>query len=123
MTLLAFPVPQETRSALGEAMHQARLRCEMKLETIGALMGGLRAEAVYQMEQGQRSVNVERLALMATDADGRRFLALFVQQFAEMVGVEDLDAIASQLRIVNGLFARRMAKAALGNVEQERKRA
>jgi hypothetical protein len=125
---LAAAVPRATRTALGVALQQARIRANLKLATVGAFMGGISAESVHQMEAGERKVDMERIALAGAvaehDADARRFVDAFLRCFAALCGVEDFDAVSEQLRITNSLIVMRMAKAELQeHVSNERKRA
>lgn len=102
----------DERVSVGLAMVQAREASHLKLASIGHLMG-ISAQAVSQMEHGDRDVSLARLLLLRSDADGRRYLDAFVRGVATLAGVEQTDAlVAAVLTLVEPVRAR-MAKAAL----------
>ena len=110
MFLSVCTVPHDERCSLGRAMVHARESSGLKLSSIGHLMG-ISAQAVHQMEHGDREVSLARLLLMRTDVDGRRYLDCFVRALATLAGVEQTDAlVAAVLALVEPVRAR-MAKA------------
>lgn len=103
-------LPHDERVSLGRAMVQAREQSGLKLSSIGHLMG-ISAQAVHQMERGEREASMARLLLLRTDVDGRRYLDCFVRALATLAGVEQTDAlVAAVLALVEPVRAR-MAKA------------
>ena len=113
-------VPHDERCSLGRAMVRARESSGLKLSSIGHLMG-ISAQAVHQMEHGDREVSLARLLLMRTDVDGRRYLEAFTQAWATLAGVEQTDGlIAAVLQLVEPVRAR-MARAEIRQTQEMRR--
>lgn len=123
MFILAMPVPSGNRLLIGQAMRVARAVSGLKLETIGALMGDLKASVIAEMERGDREPQLSRLYAMTRDDDGRRYVEAFTQEFASICQVEQTDRLVSEISKLFALVKTRMAKAELGNSESERRSA
>lgn len=107
-----------------QCFERARLRCELKLETIAGWMGITRPRLCQILGAGD--LRIGKLLVLATHAEGRRFLEAFFNELSLVMGLRQWDAIASDLHRINEIFhtTMRMAKASLRSVEDdERKRA
>ncbi len=103
---LVVKVPAHLVTDGKQAFYRALEQSGLKLETIARLMGGQSYQAVQDslLKGGPKAWH---LLMLALDADGRRFLACFLQEYAELAGVEDHDAIAARLSEVVASFNRR----------------
>lgn len=110
---LAVKVPTAVTQAGALAFERARRRADVKLDVLAHLMG-IPYQQLQQQAQGNGHLSTWRLLMLMTDVDGRRFLGYFLQEQADLIGIEDLDGIAARLEDMRrALVSRRMAKADL----------
>jgi len=113
-------VPIDLTVAVARAVEEARQSCGLKLESLASLMG-ISREQLSQELRGQGVISLSRLVMASRDVDGRAFWLAFLPALGELVGVEDLDAVAAQLRrVVAALDTRVMAKADLSTQGQRK---
>jgi transcriptional regulator with XRE-family HTH domain len=113
-------VPIDLTVAVARAVEEARQSCGLKLESLASLMG-ISREQLSQELRGQGVISLSRLVMASRDVDGRAFWLAFLPALGELVGVEDLDAVAAQLRrVVAALDTRVMAKADLSTHVQRK---
>jgi hypothetical protein len=119
-------VPVNLPFALGPMVERARLDAGLKFDTLAYLMGITRQQLLEQLA-GARHLSFPRLLMTTTDPDGRRFFKTLMLAIFEQVGIEDRDQVAALLRQAIDVFQSReparMAKADLGQTQDERKSA
>jgi hypothetical protein len=81
--------PQFTGFDLGTVWAQARDEAQVKHEALAALMGISAAQLSNQLAgRGSQHLSVQRVLLLAADADGRRFLRVLCLKLAAVNGFD-----------------------------------
>jgi hypothetical protein len=106
---------------LDAVLDRALAAVGMKRETFAGLLG-VSGPRLSQMVQSGRLCLVS-LSRAAQDADGRTVVASVVREWAEAMGIEDVDAVAARLADVLVMERKRMARASLRDSQATRRSA
>lgn len=121
--VVAFGVTPVIHGAqCSQCFERARLKCELKMDTLATWMGITRPRLCQMLGSGD--LRISKLLLLATHDDGRRFLEAFLNELSVVMGLHQWDAIASGLKQFNEILhhSMRMAKASLRRVEDDETR-
>lgn len=95
-------------AALDRCLHHVG----MKRETFAALIG-VSGARLAQMTHHDGRLSLQALSAAAHDADGKQVVAALVREWAESMGLEDVDAVARRFAEASALLKTRMARATL----------
>ena len=105
-----------------EALDRARDVAGLKDEAVALLMGISRVQ-YSQQKHGQGHLSMQRLSMLASDADGLVMLKAFTAEWAAFHGITDLELAGEWLRGAIQHFTRlRMAKAQLTRETREERK-
>lgn len=117
--------------AMEQAMADARRECPGLTWDVIATLMHRSATQLSRQKQGHNHFSMQDYLGLAhcEDKDGRAFGKALAKQIAALFGLDDLDAVADRLReelereIVLSITTRRMAKATLFPVNEEKRTA
>lgn len=84
----------------------------MKRETFAHLLG-VSGTRLAQMTHHDGRLSLQALGAAALDVDGKEVVAALVREWADSMGLEDVDAVARRFAEATELMKKRMARATL----------
>lgn len=94
----------------------------MKRETFAHLLG-VSGTRLAQMTHHDGRLSLQALGAATLDADGKQVVAALVREWADSMGLEDLDAVARRFAEATELMKKRMARATLRQPQTSRRTA
>lgn len=105
---------------VADAFERARRRTDLSLDALAVLMGMKSHNQLLNQLHGKGHLSLYKLWLLASDADGARFLELFFQELSLIGGLRQWDGIVAGFARLTEAMTRGllMARAGLPSTEK-----